>query len=342
MISLCCLPVTAAPMPFAALRASRTAQRRYVGAADVAPITVAQSDTAQPQSNPAAPAAESGAVSFGREPWILRGIDWSVTLLALALAVAGLSRLRRRGSAALSPESGPPRENSLREESVILAVAAYFLTAGGLSAATGLLREPTPWSALAVDFGARAAGSAVCLLAAAGRFRGGIRPFLLGTGQVAAGRVIRMTAVWTVVAVGIAPLIGEATARVFEAVWPGYQPPAHPTIIRLGAEGSNVLLVTALWISAALLTPVAEEIFFRGVLQTVLGNMLSRRWHAVIFASLAFGFVHFGQPFAIPALVFVGMFAGLLYERTGSLPAAITLHAAFNLKTLVWYSLSTS
>lgn len=340
MISLCWLPLTAAAS-FAPPRSTPTTQFRDASASDVQPITVAQSDTAQPQGSPAAPAAESKAVSFVRGPWILRGIDWSVTLLALALALAGVLRLRRRGSAALSPESGPQRENSLREESVILAAAAYFLTAGVLSAAAGLLREPTPWSALAIDFGARAAGLAVCLLAAAGRFRGGIRPFLLGTGQVPTSRVIRMTAVWTVLAVGIAPLIGEATARAFEAIWPGYQPPAHPTIIRLGAEGGNILLVAALWISAALVTPVAEEIFFRGVLQTVLGNMLSRRWHAVIFASLAFGFVHFGQPFAIPALVFVGVCAGLLYERSGSLLAAVTLHAAFNLKTLVWYSLST-
>ena len=53
----------------------------------------------------------------------------------------------------------------------------------------------------------------------------------------------------------------------------------------------------------------------------------------------AFGAVHFAQPHAIPALVVLSLLIGYAYERTGSLVAPVVIHAAFNLKTLIWSAL---
>lgn len=311
-----------------------------IGSAVVEPASPAP--TATPPGTVPATLNASDQVPPDPSHRILHGIDWSVTALALIAAVVGAIRFLRPGAGAGRMIDGPSRRNRLGEESVLLAVAAYLLGAGVVSVAvTAYGGEPSTWVSLAVDFGARAAGGSVCLLAAARWYEGGVWRFLCGAGVTPAGRVVRMTFVWTLLAVGVAPWIGQATVRAMELLWPLYQPAAHPTISRLGDEAGNLAVVAALWISAAVVTPVAEEIFFRGVLQTVLVNMTMRRGLAVLCASLAFGFVHLGQPFAIPALIFVGVCAGIVYERSGSLAAPICLHAIFNLKTLTWHWLTT-
>ena len=90
---------------------------------------------------------------------------------------------------------------------------------------------------------------------------------------------------------------------------------------------------------AAAIAPIAEEAFFRGLLQTFLVNLVRNRWLAVLVASLAFSCVHFSQAHAIPALTVLAVLMGYAYERTGSLVPAVAIHAMFNLKTLLWDSL---
>ena len=49
----------------------------------------------------------------------------------------------------------------------------------------------------------------------------------------------------------------------------------------------------ALWFSAVVVAPMAEEVFFRGLLQTFLVNVLRNRWTAIAVASTLFAAVHF-------------------------------------------------
>lgn len=292
--------------------------------------------SAEPPAEPVAAPIDAGEPTQVER--ILRFLDWSVTLVALAVAAIGAVPFLRPGERPALTD-GPPRPNSLREDSVLLAVAVYFLTAGAVAMILSAASTPDGlWTTLAVDLSARVVGGAACVWAAIRSFGGGLRAFLFGPPR--RGWVMT-TLAWTLLAVGLAPLIGELTVRVFETISPGYQPPAHPTLDRLGQRAGQLAVVAVLWFSAAVITPLAEELFFRGMLQNVLGNFARSRGLAVFLASLAFGFVHLGQPFAIPALVFVGLCAGLLYERTGSLLAAILLHMAFNLKTLIWHALIT-
>ncbi len=101
-----------------------------------------------------------------------------------------------------------------------------------------------------------------------------------------------------------------------------------------------------LWLfalSSVVLAPVAEELFFRGL---VLHAWLREygRWVALIGSSALFGLVHYGLfplegllpelPWlAIPAAA--GMLLGFLALRTGSLVAPLAAHATANFVNLL-------
>ena len=74
--------------------------------------------------------------------------------------------------------------------------------------------------------------------------------------------------------------------------------------------------------------PVAEELFFRGVLG-------GRSAPAILFSAALFAAVHGTAGFFLP-LFFFGTVQGLLCRRTGSLIPAILLHALFNGVTLLF------
>ena len=80
--------------------------------------------------------------------------------------------------------------------------------------------------------------------------------------------------------------------------------------------------------TAVVMAPVCEEIFFRGILQK---NMV-RKWGPVagiLIASAIFGLIH-GIPQQVVAGFCLGIVIGWVYWRTGSLVAAMVLHAINN------------
>lgn len=91
-----------------------------------------------------------------------------------------------------------------------------------------------------------------------------------------------------------------------------------------------------IFLSAGVLAPLAEEVFFRGIMQSSLRRVTVSPWLAVTITSVLFGLVHVGaEPAAVPSLVILGMVLGYNYERTGRLLAPILLHAFFNIANLV-------
>lgn len=101
----------------------------------------------------------------------------------------------------------------------------------------------------------------------------------------------------------------------------------HPILDFLAAEqGPWALVLTAT--SAVIVAPVAEEFFFRGVLQGWLARVKPEL--AIPVSSAAFGLAHVDHGLGWIPLVGFGIAAGVLTRQTGSLVASITLHAGFN------------
>lgn len=71
----------------------------------------------------------------------------------------------------------------------------------------------------------------------------------------------------------------------------------------------------------------AEELFFRGVLQTKLG---------IVAASLIFGLVHFISPSYVLAASAMGFYIGAVFQMSGHLLMPVQLHFVYDLGALVY------
>ena len=81
-------------------------------------------------------------------------------------------------------------------------------------------------------------------------------------------------------------------------------------------------------LSIAVAAPLAEELMFRGVIQTRLERAMPV-WAAVVLQAVLFGVVH-GTPIQMAYAFLLGLAFGFLRSRTGSILPGIAAHAAFN------------
>ena len=98
-------------------------------------------------------------------------------------------------------------------------------------------------------------------------------------------------------------------------------------------KATDPLGVILLILVVAVLAPLIEEIFFRGLFQ----RATLRRYGpvlAVVFPAVVFGAVHL-QPLQFPALVLFGLVAGWLVTRSDRLGPAIWAHVGFNAVAVV-------
>ena len=102
-------------------------------------------------------------------------------------------------------------------------------------------------------------------------------------------------------------------------------------------EGGWRFLVVLL---AVLVAPLAEEMFFRGLLQSMLRRYLRKAWPAVLAASVIFAMMHYQYPQTIPSLLALGIALGYNYERCGRLYPSILMHVLFNGTSIVDVMLS--
>lgn len=94
-----------------------------------------------------------------------------------------------------------------------------------------------------------------------------------------------------------------------------------------GTAAGGGLGLVMLMLLGAVLTPVAEELFFRGVLYGGL-----RRYGvvvALVVSSLLFGLAH-GVNVVLPVAVMLGVLNALLYERSGSIWPSVVAHGVHN------------
>lgn len=281
---------------------------------------------------------------------LLDQVDLALMLAGAAvLAVTTVYWLRRGPRDPL--RGSPIRANSLSPMLIWLVFAALFV---GITAGSYVARPIVPdrlgdharetFESVVMMGVGQLSVSVVAVAVGALVFTGGLRGF--GLGRRSAGAVIAWSAGGFVVSIYVTGLIVWYTSWAMELLWPGYQPPEHTVFQVLSADGVPLWLRILTLASAAVLAPVAEELFFRGILQTA-GRRLCRprhgslrhRWAGIAFAAVAFGLMHSGTPQFIPALLGFGVILGYLYERTGSLTVAIVVHVLFNAKSLLFYHL---
>ncbi len=100
------------------------------------------------------------------------------------------------------------------------------------------------------------------------------------------------------------------------------------------------------WLYFGLAAPLQEELIFRGLLQTVLARELSRvetsaraGVAAVAGSALLFAVVHLAVgPWTATAALLLGILAGELRRRSGSVIPAVVVHVIFNAPGLIFAS----
>lgn len=156
-------------------------------------------------------------------------------------------------------------------------------------------------------------------------------------------QLLGLRARWVDLPLGLAVGLGStavaalASSLVLDA---GQQDDLESKARTIVDRASGPVAAVVLVIVLCVLTPLAEEIFFRGLLfrslHRVTGLAIS-----VLCAGAVFGLVHFDPaPAAVVAmqlglLALFGAALCLLVHRTGRLAAAIVAHAAFNAVTVI-------
>ena len=106
--------------------------------------------------------------------------------------------------------------------------------------------------------------------------------------------------------------------------------PAREITDKVHGVGGVLLLVV--WVTV--LTPIAEEVFYRGLFLGALRKRGLPPWLAIAISSLVFAASHL-QGLQLPALALFGAAAAVLVHRTGRLGPAIAAHMAFNGVTVI-------
>jgi membrane protease YdiL (CAAX protease family) len=137
---------------------------------------------------------------------------------------------------------------------------------------------------------------------------------------------------WSLLICGAVIFIEVPLTQVIDAAMTAIHLP-HPQqqaveVFRQIEKPSQIL---AFLLQAVVISPLIEELFFRGFLLTFLKNYTST-WLAIILSAGVFAFAHanFGSVFQLWLL---GVVLGIAYEHTGALLLPIGIHACFNLVT---------
>ena len=158
----------------------------------------------------------------------------------------------------------------------------------------------------------------------------------LGTVRADFGLVVDLVRDWPFFLMGFALEIvaGIAVLPISNLVSHG------PQSVVKDLQNATGLTRALLVVTAVLIAPVVEELFFRGLLLRAVQRRTSAAT-AVTVSALAFALVHplldpgFGSLVIVPALVALGMVSGVLAVRSGNLSRSILLHAGFNIVTVL-------
>lgn len=167
--------------------------------------------------------------------------------------------------------------------------------------------------------------TALSAIVAGGGFAAAV---LLRVRSVAAFGLVRTSWKWILVGVVggiVATLLKIPATKAFTAL---FGPATSGQDSWAAASSGGVGTVVLAFLFLGILTPIGEELFFRGVLTTVL-----LRYGAIVgvVGSTALFAVLHGEPILMISAVLVGLPAAELRRRTGSVWPGVALHITFDL-----------
>ena len=131
----------------------------------------------------------------------------------------------------------------------------------------------------------------------------------------------------------VVTIIDFLLTMIYAITWIGiFGEPSSNT--DLGTDwGSSSIDIAFLFLSVAIVTPIAEELFFRGYVLDAI-NRKHGDWTAIIWSAMLFGLVHI-DPFTMGQAFMGGIIYGWIRMRTGSLLPSIACHMMWNMLALV-------
>lgn len=280
-------------------------------------------------------------------------LEWADVALILAGAVwltAWLVRWQAAGGT--DPLHDAPRRPNRMSALLLWFCLLGYLVGGGLGrlVADRFVPETLPenvreaWQGVLGAISVWIVVLTACLIVARVAFVDGWRGWGLRV------RSVRSESVWVLggwlAGTSLAGMVAWLSLIVIDTFWPEMEQPSHGVFVALSAPEAGIAIRVVTVLSAALVAPLGEELFFRGILQTTLLKVFSaragsryHRWWAIGVAGTLFGLMHYTTPQYIPPLIVLGMVLGYLYERRGSLATPVLVHMLFNVKSLLWYAL---
>jgi len=139
---------------------------------------------------------------------------------------------------------------------------------------------------------------------------------------------IRHTVVW-----GVLLRVVSTIIVLFQTVL-GFWEDITNNPLLMAEEPLSALEITIIVFSAVILVPIAEELFYRGLLYRVLGRHFSFL-SAMLISTIVWTVLH-GSPILYPPIFALGIILVMLYESTETLWAPIAAHIGFNLTSFIF------
>tara|TARA_B100000029_G_C17109680_1_gene791048 strand:+ start:172 stop:636 length:465 start_codon:yes stop_codon:yes gene_type:complete len=127
-------------------------------------------------------------------------------------------------------------------------------------------------------------------------------------------------------------IIDFLLSMIYTVVWLGiFGEPSTNTDLGTSWE-SDTIEIAMLFVSVAILTPIVEELMFRGYILDAIKRNHSD-WTAIIWSSILFGLIHL-DTFVMGQAFMGGILYGWIRIRTDSLLPSIAGHMMWNLLAL--------
>ena len=292
----------------------------------------------QPAESPPAMTTDAGSDSSVAGPdlpdaalYAQLGLAFAAALVIAAIWKFKLARLGTSRDRPLAPA----------EIGLVCAVLMYIAGAAALLVVGNFLTAPdtTPNGLLVVGCGAVISLPVIVVWMRARRYPA---PHETDadppTSPVASGTAIRIGLIGMLLTWPLVWLAGRIWTAI--AMLGGAEAPdaiAHSTLKSMIESPVSPRLIAEILL-VTLLVPVFEEIQYRGMIQSAVcatpGGRPSKttRWVAILGTSLLFALMHanVAAPHALASLAVLSVGMGVVYERSGSLLAPITMHVVFN------------